>query len=160
MNETNRAQRSTFICLWQTSNQMGVLFTTCRIWCECRCFSCCIVTRWTLCLNVSEGEISSVLHLRLVDRNVQLRVRQPADLLSVSHQRGASRSAGVRRDLYLSSVYHSSISLVPFLPLTVRLMMCWVKPKGRAALGTIQSRNRGDSSSSPCLKMKKQKALI
>lgn len=84
----------------------------------------------------------------------------PADILSVSHQHGASGSAGLRRDLDLSSVYRSSISLVPFLPLTVRLMMCWVKPKGRAAPGTVQSRNWGESSSSPCLKMKKQKALI
>ena len=42
-------------------------------------------------------------------------------------------------------------------PLTVRLMMCWVKPRGRAAPSTVQSRNWGDSSSSPCLKMKKQR---
>lgn len=77
----------------------------------------------------------------------------------VSHQRGVSGSAGLRRDLDLSSVYHSSISLVPFLPLAVRLMMCRVRPKGRPAPGTIQSRNWGDSSSSPCLKMKKQKGL-
>lgn len=77
----------------------------------------------------------------------------------VSHQRGVSGSACLRRDLDLSSVYHSSISLVPFLPLAVRLMMCRVRPKGRPAPGTIQSRNWGDSSSSPCLKMKKQKGL-
>lgn len=69
----------------------------------------------------------------------------------------ASGSAGLHRDLDLSSVYRSSISLVPFLPLAVRLMMCWVKPKGRAAPGIVQSRNWGDSSSSPCLKTKKQR---
>lgn len=84
----------------------------------------------------------------------------PAYILSVSHQRGVCGSAGLRWDLDLSSVYRASISLVRLLPLIVRLMTCWVKPEGRAAPGTIQSRNRGDSSFPPCLKMKKQKALI
>lgn len=84
----------------------------------------------------------------------------PAYILSVSHQRGVCGSAGLHWDLDLSSVYRASISLVPLLPLIVRLMTCWVKPEGWAAPGTIQSRNRGDSSFSPCLKMKKQKALI
>lgn len=123
-----------------------------------QCFSCSTVTQPTSCWIMAGGEFLSVLHLGLFDTSVQMRVSGPADM--VSHQRGVSGSAGLRWDLDLSSVYRPSISAPPFLPLTVHLMMRRVKPKGRPAPGSVQSRNRGDSSSSPCLKMKKQKALI
>lgn len=56
---------------------------------------------------------------------------------SVSHQRGVSGSAGLHWDLDLSSVYRSSISLVPVHPPIVRLMMWWVKPQGQAAPGAL-----------------------
>ena len=74
------------------------------------------VTKQTFLLNALEGENFSVLHLCLFDRNVKLRVRTPADMLFVSHQHEESGSAGVRRDLDLSSVYRYSISLYLSLP--------------------------------------------
>ncbi|CAB1458822.1 unnamed protein product [Pleuronectes platessa] len=80
-------------------------------------------------LMILEQEVQfSVSHLRLF---VRQRESRPADVLSVSYQRGVSRSAGLRRDLDLSSVYHSSISMAPFRRLTVHLMMCRQRGEAR-----------------------------
>lgn len=95
------------------------------LWWYCRCFfflCCCTVTLPALCLSEVGAKICTSIYIFF---------------FSVNHQRGASGSAGLRRDLDLGSVYRSSISLVPVHPPIVRLMMWWVKPQGRAAPGAL-----------------------
>lgn len=131
-----------FICLWWTPDRLGFDFTVYCIWCKCRWFSCCIVTKWTVCLNAAGGEIFN------------------------SRYTFSESSAWSEWECWPPPGPWSQLCLLRLnLPCSFPPSHCPFddvpgKAKSPGQLPALFSQRTGEISSTPCLKMKKQKALI